>query len=40
MRARTSIAAVELDNNGFVNTLTVQMYALELVSIIRVMPQI
>lgn len=40
MRARTRVAAAELDNNEIVNILTTRMFALELISLIRVMPQI
>lgn len=40
MRARTRGAAVELENNGFVNFLTARIFALELISMIRVIPVI
>ena len=40
MRVRAMATAAELDNNGFVNFLTAQTFALELISLISVMLQI
>lgn len=40
MRVGAVATAEELDNNGFADFLTAQTFALELISLIRVMPQI
>lgn len=40
MRARTWGEIAKVDYNGFVNILTAQIFALELISIVRVIPQV
>lgn len=40
MRAKAGAAAVEKDNNGFVNILKAHVFALRLISLVREMPQI